>query len=81
MRICVDRPTERGTAMTEDEFDALYLGSYSRLVGALFAMTGDLAEAQDVVQEGFIRAWDRRGHSPPSTTPRRGYARWPGASL
>ena len=46
--------------MTEEEFDAFYLGSYSRLVGQLFAMTGDLSEAQDVVQEAFIRAWDRR---------------------
>jgi len=46
--------------MTEDEFDAFYLGSYSRLVAALYAMTGNLAEAQDVVQEAFVRAWDRR---------------------
>jgi RNA polymerase sigma-70 factor (ECF subfamily) len=46
--------------VTEDEFDAFYLASYSRLVAALFAMTGDLAEAQDVVQDAFVRAWDRR---------------------
>lgn len=46
--------------MTEDEFDAFYLGSYNRLVGQLYAMTGDFSEAQDVVQEAFVRAWDRR---------------------
>ena len=46
--------------MTEDEFDALYIASVRRLVGALYAMTGDLAEAQDVVQEAFVRAWQRR---------------------
>jgi RNA polymerase sigma-70 factor (ECF subfamily) len=46
--------------MTEEEFDAFYSASYPRLVGQLFAMTGDWAEAQDVVQEAFIRAWDRR---------------------
>ena len=46
--------------MTEEEFDAFYAASYPRLVGQLYAMTGDLAEAQDVVQEAFIRAWDRR---------------------
>jgi RNA polymerase sigma-70 factor (ECF subfamily) len=46
--------------MTEEEFDAFYSASYSRLVGQLYAMTGDWAEAQDVVQEAYIRAWDRR---------------------
>lgn len=46
--------------VTEEEFDAFYAASYPRLVGQLYAMTGDWAEAQDVVQEAFIRAWDRR---------------------
>ena len=46
--------------MDADEFDAFYSGSVHRLVGVLFSMTGDLAEAQDVVQEAFARAWDRR---------------------
>jgi RNA polymerase sigma-70 factor (ECF subfamily) len=46
--------------MDADEFDAFYSGSARRLVGVLFSMTGDLAEAQDVVQEAFARAWDRR---------------------
>lgn len=54
-----DPPATRG-AMSEAEFDAFYRGSHRRLVGQLFAMTGDLGEAQDVVQEAFIRAWDRR---------------------
>ncbi|MFI9646750.1 SigE family RNA polymerase sigma factor [Streptomyces sp. NPDC052040] len=46
--------------MTEDEFDLFYTTAYPRLVGQLFALTGDHAEAQDVVQEAFVRAWDRR---------------------
>lgn len=46
--------------MTETEFDDFYLASFARIVGALYAMTGDLAEAQDVTQDAFIRAWDRR---------------------
>ncbi|MGW3202952.1 SigE family RNA polymerase sigma factor [Streptomyces sp. NPDC001135] len=46
--------------MTEDEFDLFYTAAYPRLVGQLYALTGDHAEAQDVVQEAFVRAWDRR---------------------
>ena len=46
--------------MDAAEFDQFYASSACRLVGILYAMTGDLAEAQDVVQEAFIRAWDHR---------------------
>lgn len=46
--------------MTEDEFDLFYTAAYPRLVGQLYVLTGDYAEAQDVVQEAFVRAWDRR---------------------
>jgi RNA polymerase sigma-70 factor (ECF subfamily) len=43
-----------------EEFTEFYGASFVRLVGQLYAMTGDLAEAQDAVQEAFIRAWERR---------------------
>jgi RNA polymerase sigma-70 factor (ECF subfamily) len=33
----------------------LYAGSYRRLVVQLYAVTGDLAEAEDAVQEAFVR--------------------------
>ncbi|NEA53120.1 SigE family RNA polymerase sigma factor [Streptomyces sp. SID13666] len=47
--------------MTEEEFDVFYAAAFPRLVGQLYALTGDHSEAQDVVQEAFVRAWDRRG--------------------
>jgi RNA polymerase sigma-70 factor (ECF subfamily) len=46
----------------DDGFDAFYDACYRRLVGQLFAVTGDLHEAEDVVQEAFVRAaarWQR----------------------
>lgn len=46
--------------MDSDSFDAFYNTSFSRLVGQIYAMCGNLAEAQDCVQEAFVRAWDRR---------------------
>ncbi|WP_424212377.1 SigE family RNA polymerase sigma factor [Streptomyces sp. BI20] len=46
--------------MTEDEFDAFYSHTVRRLTGRLYVMTGDFHEAQDVVQEAFVRAWGKR---------------------
>lgn len=45
--------------MDRDEFTRFYAASFQRLVGQLYAMTGDQAEAQDAVQEAFARAWAR----------------------
>jgi RNA polymerase sigma-70 factor, ECF subfamily len=44
-----------------EEFTSFYTASFQRLVGQLYAMTGDQAEAQDAVQEAFARAWARHG--------------------
>jgi RNA polymerase sigma-70 factor, ECF subfamily len=44
------------------EFTEFYSGSYVRLRKQLFAVTGDLAEAEDVLQEAYARAsrrWSR----------------------
>ena len=46
--------------MDEQEFDELYLASFRRLTGQLYAMIGDLDEAQECVQEAFVRAWAHR---------------------
>lgn len=55
--------------MDDATFDDFYLGSFARLTGQVYAMCGDLTEAQDCVQDAFVRAWDHRhrlekAHSP-----------------
>jgi RNA polymerase sigma-70 factor (ECF subfamily) len=42
-----------------DDFDLFYAATSRRLVRQIFAMTGDLGEAEDAVQEAYIRAWRR----------------------
>ena len=39
-----------------DAVQATFAASYRRLVGQLYAVCGDLAEAEDVVAEAFVRA-------------------------
>ena len=45
--------------MAENGFDTFYAAQFRRLTSQLCAYLGDLAEAQDVVQEAFTRAWPR----------------------
>ena len=45
-----------------DDFDAFYAASYHRVLKQLVLVMGELAEAEDVVQEAFARAsvrWER----------------------
>ena len=42
------------------DLDALYDASYRRLVVQLYAICGDLAEAEDAVQEAFVTALGKR---------------------
>jgi RNA polymerase sigma-70 factor (ECF subfamily) len=45
--------------MDDEQFVAqTYHASYRRLVGQMFVLCGDLATAEDVVQEAFVRAMD-----------------------
>jgi len=46
--------------MNESEFDEFYTSSFSRITAAVYAMTGDRDEAQECVQEAFVRAWSHR---------------------
>jgi RNA polymerase sigma factor (sigma-70 family) len=46
--------------MADDEsVRELYEGCYRRLVGQLYAICGNLGEAEDVVQEAFVRAVEK----------------------
>jgi RNA polymerase sigma-70 factor (ECF subfamily) len=54
--------------MDDAEFDEFYRASFARLVGHMCAMTGSLAEAQDCVQEAFVRAWLHRSALSTTTT-------------
>ena len=47
-----------GDRGAEDDFRAFYEGAYGQLVAHLYALTGDLGEAQDAAQEAFVRAWN-----------------------
>ena len=41
----------------EEEFDRLFEASKRLLIGQAYLLTGDLQDAQDLVQEAFLRAW------------------------
>jgi RNA polymerase sigma-70 factor, ECF subfamily len=46
--------------VNEGDFDQFYAATAPRLVGQLAAMLGSFSEAQDCVQEAFVRAWLHR---------------------
>ncbi|HEU4899544.1 MAG TPA: SigE family RNA polymerase sigma factor [Actinomycetota bacterium] len=46
-------------AQGDEDFAGFYKASYQRLLGQLFAVTGDLAEAENVLQEAYARAFAR----------------------
>ena len=62
MCIRVDPDHHSGEGMDgKDSFDAFYQDSYAHLVRQLWAVTGNRQDAEDVVQEAFVRAAARWG--------------------
>ena len=47
--------------MPDDGFAAFFRVAYPRVVGQLRLLTGDVATAEDVAQEAFVRAASRWG--------------------
>ncbi|MEV4414896.1 SigE family RNA polymerase sigma factor [Catellatospora sp. NPDC049609] len=45
--------------MTVSDFEAFYRGTAPRLMRFAYGLTGGLAEAQDLTQEAYARAWQR----------------------
>jgi len=46
--------------VAEDEgFEDFYHGTRQRVVTFLYALSGDLVDAQDAAQEAYVRAWQR----------------------
>jgi RNA polymerase sigma-70 factor (ECF subfamily) len=45
--------------VSDIEIQELYAASYRRLLGQLIGVTGSVTEAEDVVQEAFVRGLDR----------------------
>jgi RNA polymerase sigma-70 factor (ECF subfamily) len=58
----VDAGGQEGLVATGNDFERYFAATYPRLVRQLFAVVGDVGEAEDVVQEAFARAavrWQR----------------------
>jgi RNA polymerase sigma-70 factor (ECF subfamily) len=55
-----DETGRDGVAAKDAEgFDAFYTGTSRRVLHQMYAMTGNLADAQELVQEAYARAWQR----------------------
>src|SRR5438045_3482703 len=52
-------PAAAGDAEAEHAFEQLFRASYSMLVGQVFLLTTNRAEAEEAVQEAFARLWTR----------------------
>jgi RNA polymerase sigma-70 factor (ECF subfamily) len=44
---------------SSEDFDAFYAGTSRRVFGQVYAITGNVGEAEDAVAEAYARAWHR----------------------
>jgi RNA polymerase sigma-70 factor (ECF subfamily) len=59
------------------DFAEFYAGVFSRLVGQVFLVTGDLHDAEDLVREAMARAAARWGRLRDYDVPEAWYGAWP----
>jgi RNA polymerase sigma-70 factor (ECF subfamily) len=52
---------QKGRRAVNQDFVSLYQSRFADLAAQLYAFTGDALETHDLVQEAFIRAWQRWG--------------------
>lgn len=48
-----------GDSRDSREFDDFYAQTSRKLVGQVYALTGNLSDAEDALQEAYIRAWQQ----------------------
>jgi DNA-directed RNA polymerase specialized sigma24 family protein len=66
--------------VTGTSLEDFYAASYPRLVAALTLMAGSRQDAEEVVQEAFVRLVPRWSTSRATTIPSSGSGRWRGGS-
>jgi RNA polymerase sigma-70 factor, ECF subfamily len=47
------------SAVTELSFEAFFVAERARLLGALVVMTSNRAEAEEILQDAFLKVWER----------------------
>ena len=51
--------SEADAASTAEAFEAFFDEERVRLLGALIVMTGNRAEAEELLQDAFLKVWER----------------------
>jgi RNA polymerase sigma-70 factor, ECF subfamily len=59
LHLVSDSASTEGAALDRADFEGLVQAEHPRLYGALWLITRDRGEAEDVMQEAFLRVWER----------------------
>jgi len=57
--VTLSEGTQERVAGREDDFEAFFEAERPRLFRALLLVTGNVAEAEDLLQDAFFRVWER----------------------